>query len=216
MSKRKTKRAVKDEPIFLNKNFFDKLLAKVNQMDWGYKKNREQLILRDKALVSLYILIGIRNREKEQLTKKLFSVNLKRKCIEVAPIQPMKHGQQRSDIILPLTGDLAPFTQIFLEWYNQIPTEESKVFPSANLQGKINWQITLSRYRTWKIIKDTTGLFPHYFRGVCETFMGKIVFKNDAWKLKEYMGLTNLNSTTSYVSGTWTENTKRLQTLKVG
>jgi hypothetical protein len=40
----------------------------------------------------------------------------------------------------------------------------------------------------------------HWFRGVSETLYGKVVFKNDRYKLAKFMGLKGLDSTLSYVN----------------
>ena len=54
--------------------------------------------------------------------------------------------------------------------------------------------------RAHGIQKITNGLFPHHYRGLGETYLGRAVFKNNPWQLKSYIGLARLVSTSDYVS----------------
>lgn len=195
------KRKVKDEPIILDQYLLPKLQETMQEITYPYKNNTAQLQLRDQALTAFYILTGCRNTEHQQIRKKQtrnYSTH-----ILIVNIQPCKRGNLRPEIILPKKGGLAPFTQKFEMWLQHVPTDESILFPAAKPDGSLNWNKPLSRERVHRIIKTTTGLFPHWFRGVCETIYGKQIFKNDAWALKDFMGLVNLDSTSSYVSGQW-------------
>lgn len=51
---------------------------------------------------------------------------------------------------------------------------------------------------------------PHWFRAVAENIYGRKVFRNNPYKLKDFMGLVNLNSTGPYVQATWEEDEKRI------
>ena len=202
------KRKVKDEPIILDDLLLPKLEEIVQKTEWDYKVNKEQLQQRDKALVSFLILTGVRNSETQALRKKQFR-NYETHIL-VVNVQPSKHGTLRAEIILPKNGAFAPFTKVFETWFKQIPNDNSVIFPSANLNGDFIWNKSLSRQRVHWIIKSTTGMFPHWFRGVCETIYGKQIFKNDAWALKDFMGLVNLDSTSPYVSGQWKQYEKNV------
>jgi len=113
-----------------------------------------------------------------------------------------------------LKGNFAPFTRKFSEWLQKIPNENCFIFPSGGIHG-FNWKSKLSRQRAHWIIKTATQRFPHWFRGVCETVYGRLIFQNDAWKLKEFMGLKNLDSTTPYVGGSWEEDERRIFELQL-
>jgi len=195
------KRKVKDEPIVLDEYLLPNLEEMVNKAAWPYKVNENQLHQRDKALVSFLLLTGVRNSETQSIKKK--QIRNYKTHILIVNVQPSKHGKLRAEIILPKTGAFAPFTAIFETWLKQIPTNDSVLFPTANLEGNLDWNRSLGRQRIHWIIKTTTGMFPHWFRGVCETIYGKQIFKNDAWALKDFMGLVNLDSTSAYVSGQW-------------
>jgi hypothetical protein len=41
---------------------------------------------------------------------------------------------------------------------------------------------------------------------VAETYIGKIVFRNDPYKLKEFMGLRRIESVFPYVGEPWKQN----------
>lgn len=207
-----TKRRVKDEPIILDEYLLPKLLQTINKVQWNYKTNKQQLQQRDQALTAFLLLTGIRNSEHQTIKKKQ-TRNYKTHIL-IVNIQPLKRGKLREEIILPKTGGLAPFTQIFEQWLTQIPHDENIIFPSANPQGQLNWNQPLSRQRTHWIIKTTTGMFPHWFRGVCETIYGKQIFNNDAWALKDFMGLVNLDSTSPYVSGQWSKYKQNIYDVK--
>ena len=96
-----------------------------------------------------------------------------------------------------------------------VPSDECYVFPKGvGLKaGSFLWDKPLSTKRAFWIIKTGTGKFPHWFRAICETVYGRLVFKSDAWKLKEFMGLRRLDSTTPYVKGSWEENEAQIYKL---
>jgi integrase len=206
------KRKVQDEPIILDTLLLPKLAQIVQKVSWNYKVNIDQLQLRDRALVCFFILTGIRNTEHQSIKKK--QTRIYETHILVVNVQPKKHGKLREEIILPKAGGFAPFTAIVQEWLQQVPDDNSVLFPSADQRGELDWSQGLSRQRVHWIIKTTTGMFPHWFRGVCETIYGKQVFKNDAWALKDFMGLVNLDSTSPYVNGQWKVHEKNVYEVR--
>jgi integrase len=208
------KRKVKDEPIILDENFIPNLLQTIKKVQWPYKTNLVQLQQRDQALVSFLILTGIRNGESQTIKKKQ-TRNYKNHILLVDVITS-KNGNQRQKIILPKTGDLAPFTKIFEEWLNQIPEDNNVLFPAAiAATGTPNWNNPLGTNRVHHIIKYTNGLFPHWYRGVCETMYGRKFLKNDIYALKEFMGVKNINNLTPYVDGRWEQYTKNILNAKI-
>jgi integrase len=156
------------------------------------------------------MLSGLRVSEAVSLTKKQFRVYEDK--VILANAQPLKHGLLRPKIILTRKGRLAPFTEIFLEWYNQLPEYAEYVFGSGCASG-ISYDKHLSRFRVHRIIKTTSGKFPHWYRSVCESIYARSVFHNDAWKLKAFMGLKSLESTSPYVSGNWEENIEDINSV---
>ena len=153
------KRSVQDEPIILDESFLPNLLQTIKKIPWPYKVNSAQLQQRDQALTAFF-LIGTRNSEKQTIKKKQ-TYNYKNHIL-IANVKSLKNGNLRQKIILPKTGDLAPFTQIFEIWLTQVPDENSVLFPAANAAtGTLNWSKPLGRNRIHWIIKTTSGMFPH-------------------------------------------------------
>jgi hypothetical protein len=178
---------------------------------WDYKTQPNELALRDKALVSALILIGPRASE-TAIKRKQFLI--KSNEVLVLNVETLKHGNLRKEIVLPRVGALGIYTDILVAWLEQVNDSNAYVFPSADAYGHFFWNQPLGRKRIWQIIKEATGLFPHWFRGVHETIYGRKVFQRDAWKLKEHMGLKRLDSTADYVRGEMeAEDKKRLKTL---
>lgn len=200
------KRATKDIPIFLDTNLYENLEKIINSLNWPYKSHiKDKLLLRDKALVSLLILTGCRITEALRLKRKQFRIYSSH--ILLVNVETVKHGKLRKEIVLPKQGSLAAFTRYFEAWLKDIPeaNDESYIFPAATSKD-FKQDKPLTRFRANRIIKQTTGKFPHWFRAVCENVYGKKVFNNNAYKLKDFMGLVNLASTDPYVQADWTED----------
>lgn len=180
--------------------FFDKLTKEIDRIAWPYVKLdvKDKLVARDKALVSLLILLGLRIGEALERKGQDFTDQPDR--ILVADINPEKYGLVRTELYLPKTGPLGPLTEIFEKWLKQVPSADSYVFPSAWPFGCLNWHNHLDRKRAHQIVKFTTGHFPHFYRGIGETVYGKLVFQNDIFKLKDFMGLNDIRSVFPYVA----------------
>jgi hypothetical protein len=206
------KRKVKDIPIFLEDRLWDDLKNLVDKCKWPYKTNENDYWLQDKVLVCLLILTGLRISELLRLKKLQFRIYQSK--ILLANVQTLRHGLTRDKIFLPKKGRLATFTEQFEQWFIQVPKEENYIFPSGIVrthgQGDtFNWNKPLGRKRAFWIIKTTTDRFPHWFRSVSKIIYGRIVFKSDAWKLKQFRGLQRLDSTTPYVKSSWEDDEDR-------
>jgi integrase len=205
---RSKKRKVQDEPIFVDDYLLDKLFEIVKKTVWPYRVNVKQLQHRDQALVCFLLLTGVRNSETQDIRKK--QTRIYEKDILIVNVQPLKNGKLRNEIILPKTGGLAPFTEIFENWLKQVPNDENILFPSANTDGKLLWDQPLKSQRIHWIIKSTTGLFPHWFRGVCASLYGKQFFNNNLRALQDFMGVKNMNNLTPYIAGQWKQYEKNI------
>jgi len=201
------KRSVQDVPIFLDSRLFVELQSLVELKGWPYKTQRELYWMRDNALICFLILTGLRVSEALMVHRNQLRVYSDRIILRSA--RTLKGGLTREKVTLPKQGNLAYFTRVFEKWLNRVEGEDSYVFPSGGYNG-FRWNRKLSRYRAHRIVKDKTGKFPHWFRGVCETIYGRLVFKSDAWKLKQFMGLKRLDSTSPYVKGSWEEDEHRI------
>jgi integrase len=171
----------------------------------SYKKHFE-LWERDKALIALLLLSGLRINEALRLKLKQFDFT-DGHFIIIKDVQTSKKGLPREEIPLPLEGKLSPFTTILKEWLVKLPSSESYVIPSASMFG-IHWNKPLSRQRSHYIVKQLTGFFPHYYRSLCESHYGRI-FKTN-WALKDFMGLTDLRSTEPYVKTDWRDYQQKM------
>ena len=165
--------------------------------------------MRDHALVALFILAGLRISEALKLKRKQFRIY--EDHILLVNVETVKHGLLRKEILLPKRGNLARFTEVFEAWLNDIPEDKEEwfIFPAGTSHGFL-FERPLTRFRVNAIIKETTGKFPHWFRAVYENIYGKKVFQNNAYKLKDFMGLVNLASTDPYVQAIWQEDKERI------
>jgi len=198
----KSKRSVSDEPILITPKFFEQLYMQFTNKHFKYKTIFE-FKQRDSALCSCSVLAGTRATETAHLKKKQFKDLDDR--ILLLNVKTQKRGYMRPRITFPKTGVLKEFTLNFAEWLSQVRDEESYVFPHGSSFG-ISWDKPLSRYRIERIVKIKTGKFPHWLRGVHETYYGNIIFKGNAWKLADHMGLKRLDSTKPYVQSSFTED----------
>ena len=206
------RRAVSEIPVSPHSpNFIADIVAEIHRIEWPYTKAetmkvkgveipiKDLLRNRDQGLAAYIALIGPRITEALKRKRKDFTVEPDR--ILVAAFLPGKRGDMRKNLYLPRTGPRAPLTEIFLKWLEQVPSDpEAFVFPSAKPFGFIHWDRRLERARAHWIMKSTIGKFPHWYRSVCETYIGKLVFKSDAFKLRKYMGVKRLESVVPYVN----------------
>ena len=201
------KRATSDEPIFIDQQFYADLAKLLDKIAWDYAaKTREELQSRDKAIFALLIITGLRASEAINLKKKQFRVYTDH--IEIAQVPTLKHGATRIRIIMPLKGNLAPITQVFQKWFITLPENpEAYVFPKATPDA-IYFNKHIGRGRVYQIIRQT-GMFPHWARAVCANIWAK-VFGKDAWKLKNYMGWKNLESSSPYIQSNWEEDENKI------
>lgn len=204
---RTLKRATREEPIFLDAQLYPELSLLTQKISWPYQsKIKPDLVKRDRALFAFLLLTGLRISEALQVKRKQLRIYENR--IEAANIQTVKRGLTRTKIILPKRGALKDLTGIFEEWLLNVHGPEAFLFPTAH-GSVLNFNRPMDRTRAYQVI-SLTGKFPHWARAVCETIYGRLIFKNDAWKLKEFMGLKRLDSTAAYVSGSWEDNEKNV------
>lgn len=118
-------------------------------------------------------------------------------------VETRKGGNIRKEILLPRAGGLAPFVELFEDYMGLVsrieprPRSEDHIFPSVR-KGGILWKRHLSRSAAYEVVNKTTGKFPHFFRGVAETFYGK-VYRGDPWGHARHFGLRRIDSSLDYV-----------------
>lgn len=187
------------------------LIDCINNNQVKYKN--ATLHVRDKALVSLLMLTGLRVSELLQLRRDQFNLE-GRDFIIIKDVITSKRGNLRDEIPLPRRGQLEVFTSHVDDWLIQVPTKDKFgnhincfVVPTASGLG-IHFNQPLSRQRTHVIVKTITGKFPHYLRMLTESYYGRIFRTN--WALKDFMGLTDLHSTEPYVKTDWHDYAEKM------
>jgi len=170
---------------------------------------------RNKGLMGLLASTGLRISEALQL--KIFQYEKETEDPlfgALFKVHTEKGGNIRDKILLPRRGELSSFVQLFEEYVlitenlSPKPSPQNYIFPAAS-KGGVTWREPLSRSGAFIIVKNTTGYFPHYFRGVCETFYGKKVFRGDPWAHARHFGLRRIDSSIDYVGGEREEKTRR-------
>ncbi|UCF45343.1 MAG: site-specific integrase, partial [Candidatus Bathyarchaeota archaeon] len=158
-------------------------------MQWPYKSgHKDTFITRDRALVSFLIATGL--RISEALAVKIDQFRDYQKKLVLFNVPTLKNGRVRKEIRITKKGSMERITRFFVNWHTLLEQNNrvSYVFPSGCVNGLV-YKNHLSSSRAHWIIKTTTDLFPHWFRAVCETYMVKEIFDNDAYKLCGYIGL---------------------------
>jgi len=206
--KAKKKRAVSDVKFSLEEVLNGALEKTIQKIEWSYKSHMQEFYARDKALACFLILTGFRINE--ALDRKKEEVIEYDDYLELTDIKTEKHGNPRKQIILPKDGRLAPFTMIFKEWLDCIEKPEYYLFPSATTHGEFLWNGHLGYKRPHQIFKDTIDRFPHWFRSIHETVMGRLTFDNNVFKLRDYMGVKTIESCTPYVQSEWEKDLKKV------
>ncbi len=200
------KRATSEEPIFIDNQLYTELAKLIDKLAWEYSDKNLTLQLRDKALFAFLIVAGTRASEAVILKKKQFRLYPNR--IEVAQVETEKNGLLRKRIIMPLEGNLAPISKVFLAWFQTLPDDpEAYVFPRARADST-DYNKHIGRVRVYQIISQS-GMFPHWARAVCANIWAT-VFGKDAWKLKNYMGWKRLESSSPYIQSNWEEDESKI------
>lgn len=175
----------------------------ITSKSWPYKTNREFYEKRDRALMALLYLTCGRISEVLSLTKKQFVYDAEPDFIIIKNMIVVKRKKKakrksraiRDEVPLPLTGPLAPFTHLVLDYLKLVENPEDKLF-------------NFGRNRAFKIVRYVTGQWPHWFRSQGESWYGK-VFSN-IFALKDYVGVVSAEVLSDYVKTDWREYRKAL------
>jgi site-specific recombinase XerD len=208
--RKKPHRATSEIPIILDERFYRDLEQTILKVQWPYKSvYKDIFVMRDRALVAFLIATGL--RISEALAVKIEQFRDYPKKLVLFNVPTLKNGKVRKEIWITKQGSMEETTKFFINWYTLLKqnNQASYMFPSGCANGLV-WKNHLSSSRAHWIIKTTTDLFPHWFRAVCETYMAKEIFDNDAYKLCGYMGLKRLDSTLPYVQAPYEKDLNRL------
>jgi site-specific recombinase XerD len=116
--------------------------------------------MRDKALVSLLLLSGL--RISEALALKFSQVREQPKSFLLLSVVTKKRGYEREKIVMPKDGSLGRICFCFEKWYKYL-SEQNKpewLFPSGCAFGII-YSKNLPTCRAHQIMKETTNYIPH-------------------------------------------------------
>jgi len=166
------RRTLKDIPYYPDpKEIYDAIMASPG---WPYRNKNPRLIARDRALVALLYLTGLRVSEALRLTKRQFtehegyilirSIKLSKSHVEGKP-----RRVQYRDARLPLTGERAPLTALVTEYLSMLG-EDERLFPWS--LAKNRWGQIAGGKRAWQVVKaylpDHTC---HWLRAYCENYL---------------------------------------------
>ena len=171
---RKTLKAIPYYPT--PKEIYDLL---VQSKGWPYKRDAESYLKRDRALVAIVYLGGLRISEALRLRKNQF---VRRKgYVLVRAIKLSKSrvkGKPRRveyrDARLPLTGERADLTRLVLDYVETLKSNEAKLFGFDNARA---WQVVTS------LLPDFTC---HWLRAFCEDYLYD-VWDHDLLAVSDYV-----------------------------
>jgi len=204
-TKMKTRRTIKDIKRFISpKEIYQKIMT---GPDWPYKTGMEYYRIRDCALCSLIYLTSGRINEVLRITKSQFNFKeepefiiikdfyiskrkariIKRgdKKIIVPPINP------RIDMALP---EYSKFTELALNHYNQVQTDLLFRF---------------GRVRAWQLVRNKTGLWPHYFRSQKISYL--VNKTKSALITARLVGIKSASTISHYYKTEWREHKEDLK-----
>jgi len=172
MGSGRNRKTLKEIPYYPSpKEIYDSIM---NSEGWPYKINREFFLKRDRALVSLLYLGGLRVSEALRIKKNQFVE--KKNYILIRSVELSKSrvkGRPRRvrfrDVRLPLKGERALLTQLVLEYIKHL-NEDDRLFPWSLRKNKYGQIIGCKR--AWQVV---TALLPehtcHWLRAYCEDYL---------------------------------------------
>ena len=189
------------------------LMGIIEATNWDYKSEfRDLFRMRDKALVSLLLLSGLRISEALEL--KFSQVREQPRSFLLLSVVTKKRGYVREKIVMPKDGSLGRICVYFEKWFRFL-SEQNKtewLFPSGCAFGLV-YSNNLPTCRAHQIMKKTTGYFPHWCRAVYENIYGHIVFGNNPFKLKKCMGVKRIESVVPYVQADYEKDLPKIYLL---
>jgi len=163
--------------------------AIIKSEGWPYKKNRELYLKRDRALVALLYLGGLRVSEALRIRKNQFIE--KKDYILIRSVELSKSrvkGRPRRirfrDVRLPLKGERAPLTHLVLDYLKHLD-DDDRLFPWSLEKNKYGQIIGCKR--AWQVVKS---ILPestcHWLRAYCEDYLYS-VWEGDLLAVSDYI-----------------------------
>jgi integrase len=133
------------------------------------------LLTRDRALVSLLYLAMLRVSEALRLRRYQFKIEEGRVLLSNIRLSKRKFADYRLEAWLPLHGERAPFTELFLKHLATVSDPDALLFPGTRWQTDETGERTELRPLTtrhgWNVVNALTGSFNHFFRALGEDYM---------------------------------------------
>jgi hypothetical protein len=171
----------------------------VTSPGWGYKRNKDKLLTRDRSLIALTYLGAFRISETLRIRAEDFIPVMDKKSgnthyIEIRAVElskSFKKGKPRNDLYrtarLPLSGDRSKFTDLVLEWVNIV--KHGKLYQFGNT-------------RAWQIITSfLPGATCHWLRAYGERYLYN-EWDNDLVAVADYVKVDE-RTLAQYLRGTW-------------
>lgn len=188
------RRSVKDIPEYLNPKQIVDLVE--NAKPVHYKTPIEYYRIRDRALLALLCLTGLRIGETLRLERRQFDVDSDAEFIIIRDVEISKRRKDivKIDVPLPKVGVFEPLTMMILDYLTRVK------------RGRI---FKIKRCRAWRIINDMTGKWPHYFRSQRISFLVNKI--RSAVTVSRIMGIKSLQTVTHYYKSEWNEHRDALK-----
>jgi hypothetical protein len=233
--------SILSEPIrarIEDQDFFNDLMRDVNAMNHPYKNlvYHEAYLLRDRALLCALILTGLRITELLQVQWN--QVKETTSFVKLLNLETEQDDYTRLEILMPRRGRLGPFTTIFDQWYHYVlhqvhrwhdtRTHRYYVFPLGvsglkrhrhyNKDFEIRlygfyWNEHLDRTQAFRLIHESTGHNPRFYREAFKSYYGRLVCNRDHLLLQQALGYRQRDYNTEGVRGATEQEKQRLLTL---
>ena len=164
--------------------------AIITSPGWPYKRGSPSLLARDRALVALLYLGGLRVTEALRIKKGQFIAEKEYILIRGIELSKTKiNGVARRirfrDVKLPLAGERAPFTTLVMDYVHMLKDGEDRLFP-WKLEKDKRGQVPGGK-RAWQIV---TAILPehtcHWLRAYCEDYLYS-VWDKDMLAVADYI-----------------------------
>lgn len=142
---------------------------------------------RDKALLALLTCTGLRISEALSVEVEQFNFDTA-DFVEIRRVKIKKRRKETTfrNFPLPKVGQLAPLTQLVMNWYSQV--KKGPLFD-------------IGRQRAWQIINDMTGKWCHFFR--CQRISYLVNKFRDGTVAAKLQGIKKSSTIDHYYKGDW-------------
>lgn len=176
----------------------------ITSRSWPYRTWAPHYHKRDRAFLSLLYLTAGRIGEVLSLRKSQFDRSSDPQFILIRNMITEKVGPAssvlpfREEFPLPREGDLGPFTDLVLEYLEELQ-EEERLFP-------------FKRQRGWRLVNHITGFWPHWFRAQAERMYGKLIGggSQGIYRLRDFLNIANIQTLGKYIKTEWKESREDL------